>query len=117
MCSGLRGAPVAALMAGITVSLFGPPTAFTHGYTAPLPAIASHELRRLWESRPPWGALLAFGVGYVAAGGLSQGLAIIPGISVTFWPPSGIFVVALLLTAAPSWPWWIAVAEIGRAHV
>lgn len=47
---------------------------------------------------------------YVLAGGFGQGLALIPGVAVTFWPPAGIFSAVLLLTTRRSWLWWIPVA-------
>ena len=67
-----------------------------------------------WWSRfrrmpPPWLHLALFYDAYVLAGGFGQGLALIPGVSITFWPPAGIFIAALLLTQKYSWPWWIAV--------
>lgn len=56
---------------------------------------------------PPLAPL--FFVAYVVAGGFGQGLAIIPGISITFWPPAGIFLATLLLTRPREWGWFIAV--------
>lgn len=52
--------------------------------------------------------LLIFTLAYVMAGGFGQGLALIPGVSITFWPPAGIFVATLLLTSRANWPWWVA---------
>ncbi|MFN0070370.1 MAG: MASE1 domain-containing protein [Chloroflexota bacterium] len=51
--------------------------------------------------------LLLFSVAYVLAAGFGQGLAIIPGVSITFWPPAGIFVASLLLSPQASWPRWV----------
>lgn len=63
---------------------------------------------------PPLGLLAGFYVAYVIAGGLGQGLAIIPGIAITFWPPAGIFVATLLVTPQKSWPWWIGAAALAE---
>jgi len=63
---------------------------------------------RFWRAAPPLYYLALFYAAYVLAGGFGQGLALIPGVSITFWPPAGIFVATLLLTRARSWPWWIA---------
>ncbi|MFO1172177.1 MAG: PAS domain S-box protein [Hyphomicrobiaceae bacterium] len=58
--------------------------------------------------------LALFYAAYLIAGGLGQGLAIIPGISITFWPPAGIFVASLLLTPQRAWPWWIGAAALAE---
>jgi hypothetical protein len=63
---------------------------------------------RFWSSRPRFFHLVLFYAAYVLAGGFGQGLALIPGVTIIFWPPAGIFVAALLLTPRDSWPWWIA---------
>ncbi len=64
---------------------------------------------RVWLARPTAFHLALFYASYVLAGGFSQGLAIIPGISIVFWPPAGIFAATLLITAKRSWWWWIAI--------
>src|SRR5688572_17578967 len=56
-----------------------------------------------------WKLLLFYGV-YLGVGGLSQGLAVIPGIEIIFWPPVGILIATLLLNPKGAWPWLIAVA-------
>ncbi|TIQ49537.1 MAG: hypothetical protein E5X61_13335, partial [Mesorhizobium sp.] len=33
--------------------------------------------------------------------------AIVPGITVSIWPPGGVFIATLILTSPYSWPWWI----------
>lgn len=58
--------------------------------------------------------LLCFIAAYLAAAAVGQGLKLIPGISITFWPPSGIFVATLLLNDRKTWPWWIASAWVGE---
>ncbi len=58
----------------------------------------------------PYGSLLIFFAAYILAGGWGQGLAIIPGITVTFWPPAGIFLASLVLSRPRDWPWFVAVA-------
>lgn len=66
---------------------------------------------RVWagliSSRPEWLHLSLFYALYVIAGGLGQGLAIIPGVSITFWPPAGLFMATLIMHSRSSWPWWI----------
>ncbi len=52
--------------------------------------------------------MVLFFAAYVLAAGLGHGLAIIPGVAISFWPPAGIFVGTLLTTPRRSWPWWIA---------
>jgi PAS domain S-box-containing protein len=54
--------------------------------------------------------LLLFFVAYVVGGGIGQGLAIIPGTTVTYWPPSGFFVATLLLTPLQGWSWVVLTA-------
>jgi PAS domain S-box-containing protein len=62
------------------------------------------------EPSLPVVGLGVFMAAYVVAGGLGQGLALIPGVAITFWPPAGIFVAALLLNPRRTWPWWIGAA-------
>ncbi|MGE0761441.1 MAG: MASE1 domain-containing protein [Pirellulaceae bacterium] len=59
------------------------------------------------NSRPTALHLLVFSAAYVLAGGFGQGLAIIPGVSITFWPPAGVFVATLLLNPRSQWPWYV----------
>jgi PAS domain S-box-containing protein len=63
---------------------------------------------RVWAHRPALPVLAVFYAAYVLTGGWSEGLALIPGVSIRFWPPAGLFVAALLLTRRPAWPWWVA---------
>jgi signal transduction histidine kinase/integral membrane sensor domain MASE1/ActR/RegA family two-component response regulator len=60
------------------------------------------------------GWLICFAVVNLAAAGLTEGLRLIPGVSIVFWPPSGIFVATLLLNERKSWPWWIAGAFVAE---
>ncbi len=48
------------------------------------------------------------------AGGLGQGLHLIPEVAITFWPPAGIFVAALLLNPRGHWRWYVAAAGLGE---
>lgn len=59
-------------------------------------------------------ALLVFSTAYLAAAGFGQGLAIIPGVAITFWPPAGILVGMLLLSPRRRWPWWIGAACVAE---
>jgi PAS domain S-box-containing protein len=64
--------------------------------------------------RAPIG-LAIFTSAYILAGGFGQGLSLIPGVSIIFWPPAGIFVATLLTAPRQTWPQWIAagcVAEL-----
>ncbi len=60
-----------------------------------------------------------FVVAYLLAAAFGQGLKLIPGVTITFWPSSGIFVAVLLLNDRRTWVWWVAggcVAEmVGNA--
>lgn len=69
---------------------------------------------RLSSSRPQWLHLALLYSVYVLAGGLSQGLAIVPGVSITFWPPAGLLLVSLLMSRRSSWPWWIATGALAE---
>ncbi|MCG3121744.1 MAG: Sensor histidine kinase RcsC [Phycisphaerales bacterium] len=55
-------------------------------------------------------SLFAFITANIAAAGIGQGLKLIPGVAITFWPPSGIFVAALILSRRSSWIWWTLAA-------
>jgi PAS domain S-box-containing protein len=66
------------------------------------------------RSRPPLSSLLLFFAVYVLTAGLGQGLAIIPGVSVTFWPPAGIFVAMLLVHARERWTFIVLVAALAE---
>ena len=61
-----------------------------------------------WK-RPSFGHMLLFYAAYVLAGGFGQGLALIPGVSIIFWPPVGILIATLLSCRLSSWLWWIGV--------
>lgn len=58
-------------------------------------------------SAPPYSHLVLFCAAYVLAGGLGQGLAIVPGVAITFWPPAGIFVATLLRKPPSEWAWFV----------
>lgn len=59
------------------------------------------------HQRPPLVQLALLYAAYFLAGGFSQGLALIPGVSIIFWPPVGILIATLLLTSKSAWPSWI----------
>ncbi len=65
------------------------------------------NIHSVLHARPTVFQLCVFYVFYVLAAGFGQGLALIPGIAISFWPPAGIFVATLLLSSKYSWPWWI----------
>ncbi|MGX9176639.1 PAS domain-containing protein [Mesorhizobium sp. BHbdii] len=60
-------------------------------------------------SRPQFLHLGLFFAAYVLGCGFAQALAIVPGITVSIWPPGGVFIATLILTSPYSWPWWILV--------
>jgi PAS domain S-box-containing protein len=60
--------------------------------------------------RPGLAVLGLFFASYVLACWLGQGLKLVPGVSITFWPSAGIFVAALVLSAPRTWAWWIVAA-------
>ena len=61
----------------------------------------------LWSQRPSLLHLGLFFSAYVLGCGFAHALAIVPGITVSIWPPAGVFIATLILTSPPSWPWWI----------
>jgi PAS domain S-box-containing protein len=60
-----------------------------------------------WSDRPHFLHLALFFLAYVLGCGFAQVLAIVPGITVSIWPPGGVFIATLILTSPYSWPWWI----------
>ncbi|MCT7663857.1 MASE1 domain-containing protein [Shinella kummerowiae] len=68
----------------------------------------------VWSHRPSLLHLALFGVTYVLAAGFAQLLAIVPGTGISIWPPSGLFVAALILVTPPSWPWWVLAGFLGE---
>ena len=66
-------------------------------------------MMRVWSHRPPLLHLGLFWVAYVLGCGFAQALAIVPGITVSIWPPGGVFIATLILAPVPSWPWWMLV--------
>ena len=63
-----------------------------------------------WKSvrHPPPVHLAFFFAGYVLAAGFAQWLAINPGTGISVWPPSGLFIAALLLTDRGGMAAWLA---------
>lgn len=74
----------------------------------------SAALLRLMRHPPTPAQFSIFVVAYIVTGGLAKGLAIIPGVAITFWPPAGIFVATLLLAHRSTWLWWILAGCIGE---
>jgi PAS domain S-box-containing protein len=62
---------------------------------------------RVWSHRPQLLHQALFFAAYVLGCGFAHALAIVPGITVSIWPPGGVFIATLLLTSPYSWPWWI----------
>lgn len=65
------------------------------------------RVARLKAARPPAFHLGAFYLAYVLAAGVGQGLVIVPGVVMTFWPPSGLFLGTLVMNQPRSWPWFV----------
>ncbi|TIN79599.1 MASE1 domain-containing protein [Mesorhizobium sp.] len=59
------------------------------------------------RSRPQFLHLGLFFAAYVSGCGFAQALAIVPGVTVSIWPPGGVFIATLILASPYSWPWWI----------
>lgn len=59
------------------------------------------------RSRPQFLHLGLFFAAYVLGCGFAQALAIVPGITVSIWPPGGVFIATLILASPYSWPWWV----------
>ncbi len=64
-------------------------------------------MMRVWSHRPPFLHLVLFIAAYILGCGFAKALAIVPGITVSIWPPGGVFIATLILTSPYSWPWWI----------
>ncbi|MFC5422367.1 MASE1 domain-containing protein [Bosea eneae] len=60
-----------------------------------------------WSPRPRLLHLGLFFSAYLLGCGFAQALAIVPGITVSIWPPGGLFMATLILASPYSWPWWI----------
>ena len=73
----------------------------------PLKGRHAHRWTGWRRHRPPLAWLVLLYVAYFLAGGFGQGLALIPGVSIIFWPPVGILLATLLLSPKSTWPWWI----------
>src|SRR3954471_21168588 len=64
-------------------------------------------MTRVWSHRPRLLYLGLFFAAFVLACGFAQMLAIVPGTGISIWPASGLFIATLVITARPSWPWWV----------
>ncbi|QRM55277.1 MASE1 domain-containing protein [Sinorhizobium sp. BG8] len=61
----------------------------------------------VWSQRPLLSHLGLFFAAYVLGCAFADALAIVPGITVSIWPPAGVFVATLILTSPHTWPWWV----------
>jgi PAS domain S-box-containing protein len=77
-------------------------------------SLAGWANRMQRAARPRLAYLVLFATAYVLTGGFGQGLALIPGVAITFWPPAGIFVAALLLNPRPHWWWYVLAAGLAE---
>lgn len=71
-------------------------------------------MMRVWSHRPQFLHLGLFFAAYVLGCGFANALAIVPGITVSIWPPGGVFIATLILTSPYSWPWWILGGFLGE---
>jgi PAS domain S-box-containing protein len=62
----------------------------------------------VWSHRPSFWRLGLFFAAYVLGCAFARALQIVPGSTVSFWPPGGLFMATLIVTPMRSWPWWIA---------
>ena len=58
--------------------------------------------------------MIGFAVIYFWAAELGQALSVKPGNFATIWPPSGLYLAALLLTPTLMWPWLVAAAALAN---
>ena len=63
----------------------------------------------VWSNRPQFLHLGLFVAAYVMGCAFAQVLAIVPGITVSIWPPAGVFIATLILTSAVQ----LAVVDLG----
>jgi PAS domain S-box-containing protein len=61
----------------------------------------------VWSNRPALWRLGLFFAAYVLGCAFARALQIVPGSTVSFWPPGGLFMAILVVTPTRSWPWWI----------
>lgn len=85
------------------------PDAVERRFYQAVPVRTEQPMMKVWSHRPPFLHLGLFFVAYVLGCGFAQALAIVPGITVSIWPPGGVFIATLILAPVPSWPWWILV--------
>ncbi len=84
-----------------------------HSAEPPIQRASAGRIGHIWSvlwqrtDRPRLSHLVIFYLAYVLAGGLGQGVAIVPEVSITFWPPAGIFLVTLLRSNTNTWTWWV----------
>jgi PAS domain S-box-containing protein len=87
---------------------------FVNGDVRDTAASGEPLMASVWSHRPHLLHLGLFFAAYVAGCGFAQALAIVPGITVSIWPPGGVFMATLILAPVPSWPWWILVGFLAE---
>jgi integral membrane sensor domain MASE1 len=60
---------------------------------------SEQPMMRVWSHRPPFLHLVLFIAAYILGCGFAKALAIVPGITVSIWPPGGVFIATLILTS------------------
>lgn len=75
---------------------------------------AGHVPARPRARHPTVAGIFVFYAASVLAGGFGQGLALIPNVAITWWPPVGILLALLLLSPRASWAWWVLAAGLAE---
>src|SRR5215813_10482954 len=83
---------------------------------APRGAVTRRRLESERRVRPPeWLLPMSFALAYFAGAELSQLLSVKPGNFATLWPPSGLYVAALLVTPPRQWPQFMVAAALANS--
>jgi integral membrane sensor domain MASE1 len=78
-----------------------------HAHT-PSTSPEAHALRA--SARPHWRRLALFFGAYVLFCGFAKWVAVLPDTGISIWPPAGLFIATLILSAERGWPWWVLAA-------
>ena len=70
--------------------------------------------KALAYGRPSSVTLAACYAAYMVAAVFGNWMMVIPGISITVWPPNGVILAMLVTHPRQTWPWWVAVGAIGE---
>lgn len=87
---------------------------FVHVSSGPPEQVVSSMYGIAQLPRPAIQHLIVCYLGYLLAALYGQWMMVVPGLSITVWPPNGIVLAVLLLSKRQTWPWWILVAAAGE---